>query len=131
MSLYYLQGSLRDELLSQPWALATLGGLSLWQLHSQFRAKLAPPMPSASWNVEFNAGLRIMSVMLLGLLSPVLIKGSGEEVWSLAFGPAALVAGWGCVALLSYRIGRGTLAQLRAYRDADPSSLLALLSRSG
>jgi hypothetical protein len=130
-SLYFMQGSLRDELLSQPWALATLGAMSLLQFHSQFRSKLAAPIPGASWNVEFNAGLRIMSVMLLGMLSPVLTQGDGEEVWSLAFGPAALVAFWGGVALLTHRMWRGTLAQLRAYRDADPSSLLALLSRNG
>lgn len=131
VSLYFVDPSLRASMFDEPWALAALAAASLWQAHDEVRAKLAPPMPGASWNVEFHAGLRVMSVVLLGLLSPVMINADPADLRSTAAVVPVLVGGWGLVTLASLPMWRGTLSKLRRYVGLDASELRALWSASG
>jgi hypothetical protein len=130
-AIWFTPEPMRDVLMSQPWAIAVLGGMSLVQLRTQYHAKLAPPLPGATWNVEFSPGLRGISVVLLGILSPVMIEAGPEDQWQTALGAAAVIAGWGVIALLSWRMRNASMATWRRYRDGDASVLLASLSRSG
>lgn len=113
-ALFYAEGSLLAELSAQPLALALFGGFSLLQLGTQFRSKLAPPVPGTSWNVEFNPGLRLFGVVLLALLAPAVLQ-TPEEVRDWAMGIYACIAGWGAVTLYSLRGFQIQTQNLRAW----------------
>jgi hypothetical protein len=130
-SLWFVEGSLLAATLAEPWALAALTAASFWQGYAEYRAKLAPPMPGATWNVEFHAGLRVMSVVLLGMLAPVMVEADGEELRELAAAPAVLVGAWGLLSLVGLPMWRRTLARLRRYDGLDAASLRAAWSSSG
>jgi hypothetical protein len=130
---WFVERAVFDGLLAQPVALVVLGAASLLQLQSQVRTKLAPPLPGASWSVEFSPGLRIMSVMLLGMIIPGVIADNAEGVRELAIGFPILIAAWGLVTLIFLPMWRRPLASLRDFRDAAIPTLdsLATTSRAG
>ncbi len=107
-----------DDLLTQPAALFVLAIASLLQLHHQTLTRLAPPITGASWSVEFSPGLRIMSVMLLGMLVPALIARQPDDVWGVAMLFPALIAAWGLLILIGLPMSYRQLAALRGHRDA-------------
>jgi hypothetical protein len=130
-SLWFIDPRLRDAMFAEPWALAALGAASLWQCYAEYRAKLAPPMPGARWDVEFHAGLRVMSVVLLGMLSPLMLEADHAQLREAAAAPAVLVGAWGLVSLVSLPLWRGTIAKLRRYVGLDVDALRASWSTSG
>lgn len=114
VALVYAEGSLRAELLSQPLALALLGGFSLVQLATQFRNRIRPPLPGSGWHVEFTPGLRMFGLVMLALLSPAVLA-DAEEVRDFALATYGAIAGWGLLTLMSLgMLERGTL-RLKEY----------------
>jgi hypothetical protein len=130
-ALWFVDAAKRDAMLSEPWALAVLAATSLYQCFAEYRAKLAPPMPGASWNIEFHAGLRVMSVVLLGMLSPMMIDADEAKLREAAAAPAVFVGGWGLITLAGLPMWRRTLAKLRRYVGLDAAALRAIWSSGG
>jgi hypothetical protein len=131
VTVYYTDYPVREALLSQPVAVLALGLASLAQLHHHYLQKLSPPIPGATWSVEFTPGLRVFSVVLLGMLSPVAIQSDPQELREVAVGIPLIVAAWGFVSWASLSMWNKPLAMMRRYRDADPPELRTLSSTRG
>ena len=96
--LAYAQGSLRETLRGQTVALVFMTVAAGMRFTSQLRASTAPLLPGASWNVEFSPGLRVMSVVLLGMLSPAMFQSPDvASGWVLAL--LGSIGLWGAVTL--------------------------------
>lgn len=128
-ALWFLDGAHLGGLDAQPWALLGLGLTSLLQAASAYRAKLVPPAPGASWNVDFHPGVRVMSVVLLGMVSPVLVEADARQLFELALAAPVMVAAWGLVTLLWLPQWRRTVARWRRCAGVDAAELRALWSR--
>ncbi|MFB9067415.1 hypothetical protein [Pseudofulvimonas gallinarii] len=124
-SIYFVDPFLRAEMFADPWALAALGATSPLQGWDEYRAKLAPPMPGATWNVEFAAGLRLAAVMVLGLMSPILFSASTVDLLGIAATAPVLVGGWGLVTLACLPMWRKTIASLRRHAGVEAAELRA------
>jgi hypothetical protein len=116
VALWYAGGSLRQELAAQPEALLLLGAASVVRLFTLFRLRIAPPLPGASWNVEFTPGLRLFGLFVLAMLSPAVFQ-ARAEVEKGALGFAVLVGAWGVVTLLSLPSFRRTTGRMRKYLE--------------
>jgi hypothetical protein len=130
-ALLYVDAAQRDAMLSDPWALAVLAATSAHQCFAEYRAKLTPPMPGATWNIEFHAGLRVMSVVLLGMLSPMMIGADDDKLRELASAPAIFVGGWGLFTLAGWPMWPRIIAKLQRYVGLDAAALRAIWSTGG
>lgn len=111
--LAYAQSSLREMLQGQTVALVFMALAAGMRFHSQIRAITAPLLPGASWNVEFSPGLRLMSVVLLGMLSPAMFQSPAEASgWVLVL--LGCIGLWGAVTLATLPSFRRTTDRMRA-----------------
>jgi hypothetical protein len=115
-SLVFAERSLRDELLSQPLALLLLGAMSVVQLVTSFRSKLAPPWPGASWNVEFTPLLRVFGMMMLGMMSVGLLQ-AREETSTGILAIYGCIAAWGVVTLATLGLLRAHTQRMKTFLE--------------
>jgi hypothetical protein len=106
-------GSLREELLREPLALLTLGVMSVVQLVACVRRLRAPPLPGASWQIEFVPGLRAFGLVLLSMLA-IGFSQSHEDVKELMMVVYACIGAWGLIAALSIPLIHRQVERLQA-----------------
>lgn len=112
--MYSPPGSVRETLEGQTLAIVFMAVAMLLRFHAQLRATTAPVSTGASWNVEFSPGLRVMSVVILGMLScAIFLSGDDPKGYVVVvFGAIGL---WAVNVLLGVPMLRRSTARMRAY----------------
>jgi hypothetical protein len=117
--LAFAPRELHDTLRGQVVALAWLGVAAAVRFFTQYRAITAPLLPGARWNVEFSPGLRLMSTVMLGLLSlPMFqsLRSATESIQVLL----ACIGFWAGVTLVFLPMFRRNTERMRAILAAGP-----------
>jgi FtsH-binding integral membrane protein len=111
--LAYAQDSLRETLRGQTAALVFMAMAAGLRFRSQIRATTAPVYPGARWNVEFLPGLRVVSVVVLAMLSPAMLLSPAVATgWVLVL--LGCVGMWGAVTLATLPQFRRSTDRMRA-----------------
>jgi hypothetical protein len=111
--LAHAETTLRETLRGQTLALVFMAVAAGMRFRSQIRKATVPLLPGARWNVEFSPGVRVMSVVMLGMLSPVMFQSPAHAIgWVLVL--LGCIGLWGAATLASLPLFRRTTERMRA-----------------